>query len=229
MENINFLNLIKSRLFNIKKNQMLKNKTMNYKLFVLLFLTNIILMFQVSSQELESTKAITLNPLGIAGSLILDNGVNVNIKYEKVQKEKVSYLIGIEARTLLISKLIDGEDNTSDKLVYTSFGIQPELRFYPKQAPYQFFLGISYPISLVHRQYFKYDKKISYDLGCFMGLAGRLGYKFSKKIIFEPSIYAGYAIITDSNKEMVIPQSLATLASPTPFFGINMQFGFFLK
>ena len=106
---------------------------------------------------------------------------------EKIDTNK-AFVIGIECRNLLSSGLTSG--SSTYELLYTWYGVQPEIRFY-RVAPRKFYFGLFSPLMLVKLQYYENEKLEQTERGSFIGVAGRIGYKFGKKILFEPSIYAG--------------------------------------
>ena len=181
---------------------------------------------ELIGQESNPNTALTCNPFGIIGSLLDRDAFNINLTLEKTIDANKSFALGIECKTLLLSNLTTG--TTSYDLTYSWYGLQPEIRYYPKIAPKKFFLGLMSPLMLVRMKYYVNDEIEDRKSGALIGLAVRIGYKFGNRIIFEPSMYVGAGALL-LNNDIDFPYGLYYMDSSSFLLGINLKFGYFLK
>ncbi|MBN1115676.1 MAG: hypothetical protein JXA77_00605 [Bacteroidales bacterium] len=70
-----------------------------------------------SFKKHEAKKAITFNPIGIVGTIVNKEALNIKLNYEKQHSEKYSHLVKFDIITLM---MIQTESSTStSKTIYT--------------------------------------------------------------------------------------------------------------
>ena len=70
----------------------------------------------IAAQEPDTVKAIMINPLGIIGSIAIEDALNINFSYENKISQQMSYLINIDISNFFISGLEDNNSNSTAKL-----------------------------------------------------------------------------------------------------------------